>query len=152
MHFLENSMFVLNAYFCRELRFVAILRSKLRFLLRNTGVDSDFTQNFWGKNWWLEPLLFTYMSACAPKRNKAWKAFFPSKRHRAMFSTEFPFWFLWGRRSYVPPPILQLFLWEATTTFSFSHFPGTSSYKEFPKFLLCYESTRNSRVVVHSLH
>ena len=42
-------MFVLNAYFCRELRFVAILRSKLRFLLRNTGVDSDFTQNFWGK-------------------------------------------------------------------------------------------------------
>ena len=42
MHFLENSMFVLNAYFCRELRFVAILRSKLRFLLRNTGVDSEF--------------------------------------------------------------------------------------------------------------
>ena len=35
-------MFVLNAYFCRELRFVAILRSKLRFLLRNTGVDSEF--------------------------------------------------------------------------------------------------------------
>ena len=30
-------MFVLNAYFCRELRFVVILRSKLRFLLRNTG-------------------------------------------------------------------------------------------------------------------
>ena len=27
MHFLENSMFVLNAYFCRELRFVATLRS-----------------------------------------------------------------------------------------------------------------------------
>ena len=42
MHFLENSMFVLNAYFCRELRFVAILRSKLRFFLRNTGVDSEF--------------------------------------------------------------------------------------------------------------
>ena len=56
MHFLENSMFVLNAYFCRELRFVAILRSKLSFLLRNTGVDSDFTQNFWGKNWWLGAL------------------------------------------------------------------------------------------------
>ena len=37
---------VLNAYFCRESRFVAILRSKLRFLLRYTGVDSDFTQNF----------------------------------------------------------------------------------------------------------
>ena len=37
-------MFVLNAYFRRELRFVAILRSKLRFLLRNTGVDSDFAQ------------------------------------------------------------------------------------------------------------
>ena len=49
-------MFVLNAYFCRELRFVAILRSKLRFLLRNTGVDSDFTQNFWGKNWRLGAL------------------------------------------------------------------------------------------------
>ena len=44
MHFLENSMFVLNGYFCRKLRFVAILRSKLRFLLRYTGVDSDFTQ------------------------------------------------------------------------------------------------------------
>ena len=25
------------------------LCSKLRFLLRNTGVDSDYTQNFWGK-------------------------------------------------------------------------------------------------------
>ena len=59
MHFLENSMFVLNAYFCRELRFVAILRSKLRFLLRNTGVDSDFTQNFWGKNWRLGALVLT---------------------------------------------------------------------------------------------
>ena len=35
-------MFVLSAYFCRELRFVVILRSKLRFLLRNTGVDSEF--------------------------------------------------------------------------------------------------------------
>ena len=33
-----------------------ILRSKLRFLLKNTGVDSDFTQNFWGKNWWLKSL------------------------------------------------------------------------------------------------
>ena len=39
-------MFVLNAYFCLELRFVVILRSKLRFLLKNTGVDSDFAQNF----------------------------------------------------------------------------------------------------------
>ena len=57
MHFLENSMFVLNAYFCRELRFVAILRSKLRFLLRNPGVDSDFTQNCWGKNWRLKALV-----------------------------------------------------------------------------------------------
>ena len=57
MHFLENSMFVLNSYFCRESRFVAILRSKLRFLLRNTGVDSDFTQNFWVKNWRLKALL-----------------------------------------------------------------------------------------------
>ena len=49
-------MFVLNAYFCRELRFVAILRSKLRFLLINTAVDSDFTQNFWEKNWRLGAL------------------------------------------------------------------------------------------------
>ena len=57
MHFLENSMFVLNAYFCRELRFVAILCSKLRFLFRNTGVNSDFTQNFWGKNWRLKSLV-----------------------------------------------------------------------------------------------
>ena len=39
-------MFVLNAFFCHELKFVAILRSKLGVLLRNTGVDSDFTQNF----------------------------------------------------------------------------------------------------------
>ena len=50
-------MFVLNAFFCRESRFVAILRSKLRFLLRNTGVDSDFTQKFWGKIWRLGALL-----------------------------------------------------------------------------------------------
>ena len=57
MHFLEHTMFVLNAYFCRELRFVTILHSKLRFLLRNTGVDSDFTQNFWGKNWRLGALV-----------------------------------------------------------------------------------------------
>ena len=56
MHFLENSMFVLNSYFCRESRFVAILHSKLRFLLRNSGVDSDFTQIFWGKNWRLGAL------------------------------------------------------------------------------------------------
>ena len=55
-------MFVLNAYFCRESRFVAILRSKLRFLLRNTGVDSDFTQNFWGKNWRLKALV---LSSCS---------------------------------------------------------------------------------------
>ena len=60
MHFLENSMFVLNVYFCRELRFVAILRSKLRFLFRNTGVDSDFTQNFLGNNWRLEALASTH--------------------------------------------------------------------------------------------
>ena len=39
MHFLENSMSVLNAYFRREIRFVAILRSKLRLLLRNTGEE-----------------------------------------------------------------------------------------------------------------
>ena len=57
-------MFVLNAYFCRELRFVAILRSKLRFLLRNTGVDSEFTQNFWGKNWRLGALV-----ACTMKKS-----------------------------------------------------------------------------------
>ena len=54
------SMFVLNAYFCRELRSVAILRSKLRFLLRNTGVDSDFTQNFWEKNWLLGALVLQF--------------------------------------------------------------------------------------------
>ena len=41
-----SGKFNVNPYFCRESRFVAILRSKLRFLLRNTGVDSDFTQNF----------------------------------------------------------------------------------------------------------
>ena len=52
-------MFVLNAYFCRDLRFVAILRSKLRFLLRTTRVDSDFTQNFGGKNWRLGALVGT---------------------------------------------------------------------------------------------
>ena len=38
-------MFVLNAYFYHESEFVVILRSKLRFLLRNTGVDSDFRKN-----------------------------------------------------------------------------------------------------------
>ena len=38
------------------IQFGAILRSKLRFFLRNTGVDSDFTQNFWGKNWQLGAL------------------------------------------------------------------------------------------------
>ena len=43
-----------------KLRFVAILRSKLRFLLRNTGVDSDFTQNFWVKNWRLKALIQRY--------------------------------------------------------------------------------------------
>ena len=32
-------MFVLNAYFCRELKFVPMLRFKLRFSLRNTGVE-----------------------------------------------------------------------------------------------------------------
>ena len=32
------------------------VRYKLRFLLRNTGVDSDFTQNFWGKIWRVGPL------------------------------------------------------------------------------------------------
>ena len=54
-------MFVLNAHFCRELKFVAILRFKLRFLLRNTGVDSDFTQNFWGKIWRLGALLWSHL-------------------------------------------------------------------------------------------
>ena len=39
-------MFVFNVYICCELRFVVILRFKLRFLLTNTGIDSDFTQNF----------------------------------------------------------------------------------------------------------
>ena len=44
--FSGKSMFDVNAYFCRELKVVAILCSKLRFLHRYTGVDSDFTQNF----------------------------------------------------------------------------------------------------------
>ena len=61
-------MFVLNAYFCRELKFVAILRSKLRFLLRNTGVDSDFTQNFWGKIWWLKSLVIPLTQGYPIKR------------------------------------------------------------------------------------
>ena len=39
-------MFVLNGYFCRELKFITILPSKLRFLLRNTGFDSDFSSEF----------------------------------------------------------------------------------------------------------
>ena len=48
---LQLKMYALSGKFnacskMRRLRFVAILRSKLRFLLRNTGVDSDFTQNF----------------------------------------------------------------------------------------------------------
>ena len=58
-------MFVLNAYFCCGWKFVAILRSKLRFLLRSTGVDSDFTQNFWGKNWRLKSLLISFISLTA---------------------------------------------------------------------------------------
>ena len=56
MHFLWNSMFVPNGYFCRESKFVVILRPKLRFLLRKMRVDSDFTQNFWVKNWQLGSL------------------------------------------------------------------------------------------------
>ena len=44
--FSVNSMFVPNGYFCRESKFVVILRPKLRFLLRKMRVDSDFTQNF----------------------------------------------------------------------------------------------------------
>ena len=46
---MENSKFGLSAYFCRELKFIAILLSKLKYLLRIKGVDSDFTQNFWEK-------------------------------------------------------------------------------------------------------
>ena len=60
-------MFVLNGYFCRELKFIAILHFKLRFLLRNTGVDSDSTQNFWGKNWRLGALL----GSCIACRRKS---------------------------------------------------------------------------------
>ena len=37
-------MFVLNAFSCRELKFVAILRAKLRFLLRNIGVDRFYSE------------------------------------------------------------------------------------------------------------
>ena len=39
-------------------------RSWLRFLLRNTGVDSDFTQNFWGKYWRLGALVPRYKTGC----------------------------------------------------------------------------------------
>ena len=31
---------------CPEMKFIAILRFKLRFFIRNTGVDSVFTQKF----------------------------------------------------------------------------------------------------------
>ena len=34
-----------------------ICATKLRFSLRQTGADSDFTQNFCVKKWWVEPLL-----------------------------------------------------------------------------------------------
>ena len=58
---LQLKMYALSGKFnacskMRRLRFVAILRSKLRFLLRNTAVDADFTQNFRGKNWRLKAL------------------------------------------------------------------------------------------------
>ena len=56
MHFLENSMVVLSAYFCRDV--------KLRFLLGNTGVDSDFTQNFWGKIWRVGSLIYIMIELC----------------------------------------------------------------------------------------
>ena len=39
----SKRVFLLWIKICRD------LCSKLRFLLRNTAVDSDFTQNFWGK-------------------------------------------------------------------------------------------------------
>ena len=52
-------MFVPNTHLCRESKFVAILRSKLRFLLRKTQIDSDFTQNFWVKIWWVGSLVYT---------------------------------------------------------------------------------------------
>ena len=60
-------MFILNAYFCRELKFVATLRSKLRFLLRNTGVDSDVTQKGWLPIAKLKPLVERY--SCHPMRS-----------------------------------------------------------------------------------
>ena len=46
MHFLENSMFVLNAYFCRELRFVASLGSKLRFFTQKYRSRLRFFSEF----------------------------------------------------------------------------------------------------------
>ena len=99
-------MFVLNAYFCRESRFVAILRSKLRILLRNTGVDSDFTQDFWGKNWRLKALVnalrsnhLEALSTCwpcrAPHRQKIW---------RDMVATERTEWLGEASRRKVPRP------------------------------------------------
>ena len=69
-------MFVLNAYFCGELRFIAILRSKLRFLLRNTVVDSYFTPNFWGKIWRLEAL-FTAPALLSPSPHSLYLRFTP---------------------------------------------------------------------------
>ena len=39
---------------CRK--FTQLVWLRLRILLRKTGVDSDFTQNFWVKNWRLKAL------------------------------------------------------------------------------------------------
>ena len=64
---LQLKMYVFSGKFnvcskCVLLSWMKICRdlcSKLRFLLRNTGVDSDFTQNFWGKIWRLGSLFWT---------------------------------------------------------------------------------------------
>ena len=50
-------MFVLNAYFCRELKFVAILRSQTQIFTQKYRNWLRFIQNFWGKNWRLKSLV-----------------------------------------------------------------------------------------------
>ena len=42
---------------CSKCVLLSWIKIWLRFLLRNTGVDSDFTQNFWGKIWRLKSLV-----------------------------------------------------------------------------------------------
>ena len=56
---------------------------KLRFSLRQTGVDSDFTQNFCVKIWWVEALLwineFGPRIGVTPKEKKRYSCEWPSR-------------------------------------------------------------------------